>query len=97
MNSQIDYGTQHTQIDSPIHLTPNECRRAVQMGHFSFEGQTINVTMNVPVVTSYYRFGYLDKDFNCGHSSFTSNGRYFKSKMFIIQNLKYGFFKKIFL
>ena len=72
----IHYGTVVSELDTPQHLTPSQCRQAV-LQKFTFERQFINVTLNSPVVHSYYSFGKIDDDHECSHTSFTSNGRYF--------------------
>ena len=73
----LDYGTVITQLDAPLHLTPSQCRDAVTRGNFVYEKQLINITLNSPVVHSYYRYGRLSDDHECDHMSFSSNGRYF--------------------
>ena len=73
----IHYGTIITVLDKPVHFTPQQCRSAQEVGTFVFENQRINVTLNNEMVHSYYRYGRLDKNHNCDHTSFTSGGQYF--------------------
>lgn len=75
----IHYGYSQPVLRRTVHLSPMECRKAVQQGEFRFEEKTLNATVGTSNTHQFYSHGHLNNDHTCQVDSFTRGGIYFKN------------------